>query len=704
MNRKSLLNVTYTDFDEALREPLEEIVQLFRKEYPQVCGEAYLGYPIYFNTLTGRKTCVDMALITKIGVFIFNILLDSVTNYAEIQDDIYIKVEEKFKRNTFLRSGRELFFEFHAITYSKCKITPVKDHLIAFSLKDVSNIINQYKRETEFTDRQYNQILSGIQEAYGLNARVVREGAIRGTKAYAVNLTNEQIEKYDPAQMEAILNDTKGIQRIRGMAGSGKTIVLARKAVELHMAHRDWTIVVTYSTRSLKNQLFNLINKFYSIKNDGEKIDTSKINIMQAWGSKSAPGVYYEVCKHHHLSPLNYTEAKVKFGKNHAFSKACELVMKEVPELDKMYDCILIDEAQDFDKNFMMLCMKILGEEKRLVYAYDELQKLNEETMPSPQEIFGEEIAYDTPLTVCYRNQSAVIVTAHAIGMGLYRKQHMPLQMPSSPDVWEAIGYKCDRKIEDGKPIDLYRTKETSPDLLNEDKDELIKFLSYESFNELKLELIKMLRNDLDQEHLLPSDIMIIDMDAIGSVNNRANIMNLVNVEDNYDGHLSIHLAGSSSPEDFARNDSVVYTSIFRAKGNESFMVYIINAQRCINSLVPRSDRNALFTAITRSKGWVRVMGYGEEMDSLCEEFEEIKKNDFKLHFDHYPTAAEREEMVLNNKDLDDLSMKDIQSTRGKIARVRAKGKVSDLQLMMEIMGVSTKEELLKLISEDKEE
>ena len=28
-------------------------------------------------------------------------------------------------------------------------------------------------------------------------------------------------------------------------------------------------------------------------------------------------------------------------------------------------------------------------------------------------------------------------------------------------------------------------------------------------------------------------------------------------------------------------------------------MVYIVNAQRCINSLIPRSDRNALFTAIT---------------------------------------------------------------------------------------------------------
>lgn len=692
--------MTYTDFDESLRETLEGIVQLFREEYPEVRGEAYLGYPIYFNAVSGRKTCVDMALITKIGVFIFNILQEPVTNYADIQDDIYIKVEEKFKRNSFLRSGRKLFFEFYAITFSKCPIDTVQDHLLAFSLEDVSNIIRKHKNESEFSDRQYNQILSGIQEAYGLNARVVRDGAIQGTKAYAINLTNEQIEKYDPTQMEAILNDTKGIQRIRGMAGSGKTIVLARKAVELFMAHRDWTIVITYSTRSLKNQLVNLINKFYAIKNDGEKIDTSRIRIMQAWGSKSSPGVYYEVCKHHQLTPLNYTEAKMKFGKNHAFSKACAQIMEEVPELEKMYDCILIDEAQDFDKNFMSLCLKILGNEKRLVYAYDELQKLNEETMPSPQEIFGEEIAYDTPLTVCYRNQSAVIVTAHAIGMGLYRKEHMPLQMPSSPDVWNAIGYKCDREIEDGKPVDLYRTEETSPDLLREDRNEIIKFLSYNNFEELKLELIKMLRNDIGKEHLLPSDIMIIDMDAVGSVNNRANIMTMINVEDGYKGELSIHMAGSSSPEDFSRNDSIVYTSIFRAKGNESFMVYIINAQRCINSLVPRSDRNALFTAITRSKGWVRIMGYGEEMNTLCEEFEEIKKNDFKLHFEHYPTAEEREEMVLNNKDLEEYYLKDIQASRGKVARVRASGRVSDLQLLLELMGVSTKEELLNLIDE----
>lgn len=227
-------------------------------------------------------------------------------------------------------------------------------------------------------------------------------------------------------------------------------------------------------------------------------------------------------------------------------------MIKTIPKMEKMYDCILVDEAQDFDKNFLSLCLKVLGEEKRLVYAYDELQQLNEETMPTPKEIFGEEIQNDTPLTVCYRNQSPVIVTAHAIGMGMYREGYdLPLQMPSSPNVWEAIGYESSKEIRDGEEVTLYRTTRTSPELLKVDRNEIIEFLAYEDFTELKKALIQSLRNDINKEMLLPSDIMIIDMDAIGSLTNRASIMTMVNMEDNYEGNLSIHMAGSLSPEDF---------------------------------------------------------------------------------------------------------------------------------------------------------
>lgn len=71
--------------------------------------------------------------------------------------------------------------------------------------------------------------------------------------------------------------------------------------------------------------------------------------------------------------------------------------------------------------------------------------------------------------------------------------------------------------------------------------------------------------------------------------------------------NVRVHTAGAASPEDFFRERSIVYSSVRRAKGNESYMVYIVNAQKCVNSLQRRTDRNALFTAITRSKGWVRV-------------------------------------------------------------------------------------------------
>ena len=63
--------------------------------------------------------------------------------------------------------------------------------------------------------------------------------------------------------------------------------------------------------------------------------------------------------------------------------------------------------------------------------------------------------------------------------------------------------------------------------------------------------------------------------------------------------------------------------------------MYIVNAQKCVNSLRRRSDRNGLFTAITRSKGWVRVLGYGEDMDALAQEFEEIKKTDSYSFYQH---------------------------------------------------------------------
>jgi superfamily I DNA and RNA helicase len=679
----------------------EQFVQEFKNKYNSVVGELYLGYPIYIDEIANRRVCVDMALVTKIGVYIFNILTSPVTDYGLMQDDIYAKVESKFKKQNFLFKRKKLIFDFETITIATFPMECIEDYPLATNITEVMQYIEKTSLDDKISDDLYGKILSGIQEAYGINTHRERGNVEEGTKAYAINQMASLIEKYDSRQMEAILSDTTGIQRIRGMAGSGKTIILARKAVELHTAHPEWDIIVTYSTRSLRDQLISLIGRFYSAKNDGAKYNEDKLKVMHAWGSASSRGVYYDACLRHGVSPLNLSEARAKYGRNaNHFSKMCGELLKSVKSFNKMYDCILIDEAQDFDKNFLQLCLKILDGNQRLVYAYDELQKLNEDAMPKPEEIFGQGIQNDTPLTVCYRNQGNAIVTAHAIGMGLYSQEGL-LQLPGSSSVWEAIGYVSDKPIIEGQEVILYRTKETSPELLKVDQEDIIKFTSYKDFVEMYIALLDMLKFDLENEKLLPRDIMIIDMDTYMYSDNRGKLENVKQMllDEGKLYPFNIHIAGASSPEDFFRDNSVVYSSVRRAKGNETFMVYIVNAQKCVNSLQRRSDRNGLFTAITRSKGWIRVLGYGKDMDDMKEEFEEIKRHNYKLYFEKYPNKEELKELFLNNQDLDDKDIKTLGNTRALITKLTEEGNVSKAQLMQELFGVN-KDQLTKLLRE----
>lgn len=689
----------------------EYFVQALNDNFPDLTGELYLGYPIYIDEIANRRTCVDMALISKMGVYIFNILTEPVTDYGEIQDDIYSKVEAKFKKQKFLFKKRALIFEFHAVTYTLADIEKLDEYPLVKNVDEAISYIKENCFEEELSDDLYTKILSGLQEAYGINTRTERGDVSEGTKAYAINQMASLIEKYDGRQMEAILSDTTGIQRIRGMAGSGKTIILARKAVELHTAHPDWNIVVTYSTRSLKGQLETLIGRFYAAKNDGAKYNANKLKIMHSWGSASSTGVYYEVCLRHGISPMNVNEAKAKYGKStNLFSRVCFELLTSIKDFQKLYDCILIDEAQDFDKNYLQLCLKVLGKEQRLVYAYDELQNLNEEAMPNPEQIFGRGVEHDTPLTVCYRNQGNAIVTAHAIGMGLYRKEGI-LQLPSSSSVWEAIGYVTDAPIEEGKEAILYRTPETSPELLKVDKKDIIDFLCYDDAKSMYKSLLDMIKEDLEKQQLLPKDIMIIDMDTYDYNKNsmllkniQSNINSEVAFDDDFNYHdeleiykYDFHTAGAANPEDFFREDSIVYSSVRRAKGNETFMVYIVNSQKCVNSLQRRSDRNALFTAITRSKGWVRVLGFGEDMETLKQEFEEIKNHEYKLYFAEYPDKNKLKEIFLNNKDVANKDIKVIDSTKALIEKLTEEGNATKVQLMQELFGMS-KDEIINML------
>jgi superfamily I DNA and RNA helicase len=97
-----------------------------------------------------------------------------------------------------------------------------------------------------------------------------------------------------------------------------------------------------------------------------------------------------------------------------------------------------------------------LKDDKRLVYAYDELQSLNSKVMDSPEVIFGNdnhgnprvklenlpsEPQQDVVLNTCYRNSRPILSSAHALGFGVYYPKGL-IQMFDNPQLWQDIGYE----------------------------------------------------------------------------------------------------------------------------------------------------------------------------------------------------------------------------------------------------------------------
>jgi superfamily I DNA and RNA helicase len=79
---------------------------------------------------------------------------------------------------------------------------------------------------------------------------------------------------------------------------------------------------------------------------------------------------------------------------------------------------------------------------------------------------------------------------------------------------------------------------------------------------------------------------------------------------------------------------------IYRAKGNEAPVVYAVDAQRTVAPFNEVTRRNTLFTAITRSRAWVRITGWGDGMDTLAAEIRTVVQEKYQLRF-KVPTTEE---------------------------------------------------------------
>lgn len=447
-----------------------------------------------------------------------------------------------------------------------------------------------------------------------------------------------------------------GPQRIRGIAGSGKTLLICQKAAYMHLKHPEWKIAVTFYTQSLYDTIINTLDMYLKAFSDGEVSydEQSNLKVLHAWGRANKNGLYREISARNNCRFLNATDVKKKLGGYVENNISINYISKELLEecngnLEEIFDAIFIDEGQDLiadDKYkykgkqaFYYMAYKSLkpvSDEncniRRLIWAYDELQSLNDKKIPSSKEILGDSSLVtgiykggakkSEIMKKCYRTPHEILTSAHAIGMGFFRVDGMLSGYTTQRD-WENVGYKVisgDFKRE-GNEIVLERPIENSPNPMNNlFKGKCIEFKTYTSRADAIKELVINIKNDIENQNLKPSrDILIINLSEgdnggylkeIGYELNRADI-NYYIPSCSTSNIIKDNDWRRKKPEKFWCDNAVTISAINRAKGNEAAMVYVVGVEYIAKNEGSVAERNKLFTALTRAKCWVKVMGVG---------------------------------------------------------------------------------------------
>lgn len=630
-------------------------------------GTLYIGYPIV--AIADSAIEIDAMLTTKehglIAIDTKNFGADPTTHLDEIatkQGNIFAALQAKLIEHAALRVGRQL-----AVSPSILSVHQNTDHQYPDETRLITiDSIPRYIRSLPaISDQHFKSLNAVIQRSTTMRPKKRRDEVVSpDSKGQVLKTIEKEICNFDAWQKKAAIEVPNGPQRIRGLAGSGKTIVLAQKASYLHIKYPQWRIVLTFNTRSLYQQLRELIVRF-TFEHTRDEPNWDRLTVMHAWGGTSAAGVYSELCSHYGHQAKDFAYAKSRYG----VSKGFEGITRELlgglsPTDEPIYDAVLIDEAQDLPQPFFELCWHATKKPKRIVYAYDELQNLSDYEMTPPEQLFGKDgkkarvrlknedgkPSQDLILPVCYRNAPWTLSTAHALGFGVYREAGL-VQMFEDVSLWHDIGYKSGNgAIALGKHVTIERRDDASPDYFYKllEPDTSIGFRRFENKDAQDAWVAEEIARLLEQDEVQHDDILIIVADPISIRKRGLQIRAKLAVLE-----IDAHLVGvTSGVDEIFRKGSVAITSIYRAKGNEAPIVFVLDAQYCAAGIELAKRRNILFTGITRSRGWCYVTGVGDDMHLLDNEYQRVRHNDYKLSFD-YPTKKDLEKLRVLHREMD---------------------------------------------------
>ncbi len=490
--------------------------------------------------------------------------------------------------------------------------------------------------------------------------------ALRSRLSY-FDLQQEKIAKQIPP----------GCQRIRGIAGSGKTVLLCQKAAIMHLKYPQWKIAFVFFSRSLYEEITNQIDrwiKYFSNHQKSYDSNNRNLRVFHAWGSREKLGFYRFVSQFSGIVPLSVNQTTQQ-KPNEALGEVCVNLLEKTA-IPQIFDAILIDEGQDLLVNhwhyqgkqpFYWLAYQALRpvnslfpKQKRLIWTYDEAQSLESLKIPNAREIFGESLGNLVTgkhsnginkteiMSRCYRTPHPIIIAAHAIGMGWLRPGKMLTGMRYKEE-WKALGYEVEGNLLEGSEITIKRRRENSPNPLPSLwKGSLIQFQIYPSRQGEMSDLFRRIKHNLRRDGLRPSrEILVIVLGNFSEAKDLqkyiANFLIRQGIDIFIPGTKDCNILiedNQPNSNQFWCEGAVTISRIYHAKGQEADQVYLVGLDQIGKDESNLCLRNQLFIALTRSRGWVNISGIGNY--PLYQELQNILKSgdSFSITF-RYPQQRE---------------------------------------------------------------
>lgn len=476
-----------------------------------------------------------------------------------------------------------------------------------------------------------------VQSVHPLNARTTSNFATgtaqpAATIGEALRELDKTIALLDEEQLTAAIPIAPGPQRIRGLAGTGKTVLLAMKAAQIHAHYPTRKILFTFYTQSLYNQVSNLIIKFYQAMAGTSAPDWNTLHIRHAWGGRSRPGVYFDLCERHGIPALNLKDAK-SLNHEYPFLACCNHAL--ALSLREEYDYILVDEAQDLPQPFFEVLWALSRPPHAICFAYDELQNMSRVALPAVEELFGRladgtprvslDGEYDGPirkdivLLKSYRCPQSVLMLAHCVGLGIAAPSG-PYQMLEDDSSWRAIGYEVEEGfLTPGSSVVLKRPPINSPNPIGTlfPSRPLVEVFQFDTVEDEIDWVASRIADDIQAQGVPPESIMGIWFEP-----QQAALKLSILQRKLYDRQIASTIPGiSGDAMTFSESQRVTLTSPNRAKGNEASIVYVMGLELLNTYTDPVGNRNRAFAALSRARGWVVATGSGARMSAVADEF-----------------------------------------------------------------------------------